>query len=642
MLQRVGVELDTMRHSRHARGSLPRPTPTAGQVAHACRPARAPAAGPALALLAALAPPACSVGTELDGKGPGLGWAGERDDGELGPDAVPDEEETFTLRLHDDAPPPLELSMTRDEVAELFGARARDITLLELDPSPMLADALLAVRDACGTAWQHDDPNPGHDCGATPLGQTFQGSDGTWRTSAEYAMVRLLTMTPANVVVAGTTSEGLAELADSMPLLIGSYGTVLSDALGIPRTQTVVSNEALVAAFRQHFVGSHPAALPGGTLAITLEDALGDLAPLGTRLGPAGAHPGIVDPSAPVRGEVFGPGFAMVAVADSNLRLCDAIDTRVGKAYATTLEGPGAAALSFDFNDPARFRVEGLVEDLEIDLRIRVPEHDGFVGSCVGAPACKTSLPGAPLHDGTVWAMDPWTTELLIAAAAYEDYRDRVFSETYALGTASIEIGQNGNPAGWLEYDVFLDLGNPPQDQFLWETVLEVAQVALHHTPYATLPEGSADVELTLEGVDVGLSGTQAADAVRPFLQQQSAEISDYLLGGVKDDNAGIDLYYRRGEDGTPYAYFVAPSDLPEAASYAHPNPGFFADPELDEDDRLSRRSIVGVADTEHEKLAIPEGETVAFFADDDGQRWRARFVRQGDGEEITVALGAL
>lgn len=625
-----------MRSCGHSRGFVGRLAGPAGRLAHA--------ACPAAALLCALAFTACSVGSDPHARGPGLGWGGhgEDDDGTLDPEAL--DEEVFTLYLDDSAPPPLELEMDRAEVAELFGARARDITLLEIDPTPMLADALLEVRDSCGTAWQQDHEDPGHDCSLTPLGQTFKGSDGTWKSSAEYAMVRLLTMTPANVVVEGTTSEGLAELADSMPLLIGSYGTVLSDALGVPRTQTVVSNDALVEAFHRYFVQTHPAALPSGRLPITLEDALSDMTTLSTRLGPMGAHPGIVDPSEPVRGEVFGPGFTMVAVAESNLRLRDAVDVDgVGKTYATTLEGEGTdAALRFDFADPASFRVEGLVEDLQIDLRIRVHEHDGFVGSCVGAPACKQNLPGAPLHNGSVWAMDPWTTEVLIAAAAHEDYQDRVYSETYAIGTASIEIGQNGNPPGWLEYDVFLDLGNPPEDQFLWETVLEVAQVALHRTPYATLPEGGADVAFTLHGVDVGLSGAEAAEAVRPFLQQQSAEISEYLLGNVHDDNVGIDFYYRRGEDGVPYVFFAAPSDLPEGATAVHPIVGFFADPALEEDDRVSRREIIGVSDTEHDKLAIGEGETVVYFADEQGQRYRARFVHRGDDTEIEVAVGAL
>lgn len=591
-------------------------------------------------LLGLLALASCSFGYSDENRG--LGWNGPG--GEDDPEAVPTpaEEELYTLRLDDSPPPPLRLEMNRDEVAELFGPRARDITLLEIDPTPMLSNALLKVRDSCGTAWQQDDPDPHHDCSLTPLGQTYQGQDGTWKTSAEYAMVRLLTMTPANVSVEGTTSEGLAELADSMPILIGSYSKVLSDALGIPLTQTVVSNEGLVTAFRRYFVETHPAAGSGGTLTITLEDALSDLATLSTRLGPSGGHPGIIDPGVPVYGEVFGPQFSMVAVAESNLRLCDGIDASTGKAYATTLQGTAGAGLSFDFSDPARFSVQGLVEDLRIDLSIRVQETDDFVEPCVGSQACTTNLPGAPLQNTSVWAMHPWTTEVLIAAAAYEDYKDRVYSETYALGTAAIDIGSNGNPPGWLQYDVFLDLGNPPQDQFLWETVLEVGQVALHQTPFASLPEGGADVAFTLEDVDVGLTGTEAADAVRPFLRNQSIEISDYLLGEVFEDNYGIDFYYRRVEDGTPYVFFIAPADLPEGMADHHEQPGFFATVDLDPEDKLSTREIIGVADTEHEKLALTRGETVVYFADEDGQRFRARFVVGEDDSEIEVAVGAV
>ncbi len=260
--------------------------------------------------------------------------------------------------------------------------------------------------------------------------------------------------------------------------------------------------------------------------------------------------------------------------------------------------------------------------------------------SCVGAAACTTNLPEAPLHNASVWAMQPWSTEVLIAAAAYEDYRNRVFSETYALGTAGIEIGQNGNPPGWLEYDVFLDLGNPPQDQFLWETVLEVAQVALHETPFASLPEGGADVAFTLEGVRVGMSGSEAADAVRPFLHEQSTEISEYLLGNVFEDNVGVDFYYRRVDDGTPTVFFVAPSDLPEGAVDRHAQPGFFSTSGLAPDDKVSYREQIGVSDTEHEKLTLTRGETVVYFADEHGDRYRARFLLEDDDAEIEVAIG--
>lgn len=551
-------------------------------------------------------------------------------------------EERYTLTLDESPAPELTLQMNRDEVEELFGDRAADITLLEIDPGPLLTHALLEVRDSCGTQWQDDDPNPDHDCTQTPLGQTFQGADGRWETSSEYSMVRLLTMTPANVVVTGTTSQGLQELADGL-WIIDDYSTILADALGTPRNQTVVSIPALVTAFRHDFLATHPSVDATGTLEVTLEDALSDMTSLGARLGPAGAHPGVVAPGSITYGEVLGPDFEMFAKARSNMRVLDAIDASVGKTYATAvadLTGPTFGdALEFDFDDPERFSVGGLVEDLTIDLVIRLQENDHFVSSCVGLDACKLNLPGAPLGPSSVWALDPWATEALITSAAYQDYRDRVYSVSYLLGTAGVDIGHNGNPPGWLQYNVLFNLGNPPRDQFLWETVLEVAQVALHDTPFAEFPEGTADVSLQLRDIPVGLTGAEAKEAVRPYLREQSAEISDFLIGDPRPDNVGIDFYYRLGEDGRPYVFFTAPGDLPQTEPYRFATPGFFAGPSLAPSDKLSGTHIVGLSDTLHEKLPITAGETVTYFADETGQRYRARFFAESDWTEIEVAI---
>src|SRR5690606_31670231 len=148
---------------------------------------------------------------------------------------------------------------------------------------------------------------------------------GTWRTSPEYAMVRILTMTPANVDVSGTSSSSLQSLADALGVG-GGYSEILADALGIPRTQEIVSTDSLVYAFQNAFVGSHPGVADGGSIPIYLSDALADLATMSQTLGPADPHPGLVDPTFQVSGQVFGPDFAMNAVAQSNLRLVDGID----------------------------------------------------------------------------------------------------------------------------------------------------------------------------------------------------------------------------------------------------------------------------------------------------------------------------
>jgi hypothetical protein len=553
-------------------------------------------------------------------------------------------EVSYPLRLNEATPAPLVLRMSRDEVSALFGAQASAIRLLSLDPSPLLANTLDALRNACGTAWQADDPNPNHNCSLTPLGQTFGGAAIPWQASPEYALVRLLTMTPANVDVTGTSSEQLANLVNALASVgeIDPFSQVLADALGVARTQPMVSEAALVEALRQHFVATHPAVGPTAELEVTLADALADLTTLADRYGPAGDHPGII--AGEVGGEVFGPNFQMVVSANSNLRIVDGIDGSMGKGFATVIHdvtGPTFDdELEFDFMDPERFRLEGLAEDLRVDLRVRLQEHVGFVPSCVGSPPCKANLPGNPVSADSVWALAPWELEHVVTAAAWLDYQDRVWFRIYVNGLAQVHIGQENDPPGWVHYEVANGLGNPPGDQYLWETVLEVAQVALHQTPWTSFAEGAASVAFTVRDVPVGISGAEATEAVRPFLQQQAPLLSDLLLGNYRDGNDPIDVFYRRGDDGQAYLWFVGPDDLPASIEYPYAQPGFYADADLTT--KLSVTAIAGVLDTTHEKLAIGPGETVVYYADDEGQTFRVRAVMPaGSDTEIEVFVAA-
>lgn len=581
--------------------------------------------------------PACGTddpGTNLGTTTDDSTSTGPMTDAEFGP------EESYPLRLNETEPAPLVLSMDRTEVAELFGDQAGSIRLLSLDPSPLLANTLDALRNACGDAWQEDDPDPNHDCSLTELGQTFGGMGSPWQASAEYALVRLLTMTPANVDVSGTTSEQLANLVDALASVgeIDPFSQVLGDALGLGRTDPMVSEASLVAALKEHFVGTHPAVGPTQELEVTLADALADLTTLADRYGPAGDHPGII--AGEVGGEVFGPDFKMVVTADSNLRIVDGVDGSMGKGFVTVVDdlvGPTYDdELEFDFEDPQRFRLEGLVDDLRVDLRVRLEEHVGFVPSCVGDPPCQDDLPGNPVDDTSVWALQPWELEHVVTAAAKLDYDQRTWFAVYVNGLAQVQIGQEGNPPGWVHYEVQGGLGDPPGDQYLWETVLEVAQVALHHTPWTDFAEGSASVAFTVRDVEVGLSGDEATEAVKPYLQEQAPVLSDLLLGNYREGNDPVDVFYRRGDDGQAYLWFAGAEELPANVEYPYERPGLFGDSDLTS--KLSATEIAGVRDTTHEKLAIGPGETVVYFADDEGQTYRLRAVMPaGDDTEIEV-----
>jgi hypothetical protein len=553
----------------------------------------------------------------------------------------PDEfgpEQAYPLRLNEQVPAPLRLDMNRDEVAELFGDQASSIRLLSLDPSPLLSGTLEALRNACGTDWQLDNPDPNHDCTLTELGQSFGGGAIPWQLSPEYALVRLLTMTPANVDVTGTTTESLAALVDALAGVgeIDPFSQVLADALGVERTQPLVSDASLVAALREHFVGSHPEVGPEHELEVTLADALADLAPLAERYGPMGDHPGIIADE--VSGEIFGPDFKMVVSADSNLRIMDGVDASGGKGFVTVVDdqvGPTYEdALEFDFNDPERFSLEGLAEELRIDLRVRLSEYIGFVPSCVGDPPCQQNLPDTPVDDTSVWTLAHWALEYVVTSTALQDYSDRVYFAIYVGGLAQVHIGQEGAPPGWIHYEVAGGLGDPPGDQYLWEVVLEVAQVALHKTPFMDFAEGAANVAFTVRDISVGLTGDEATEAVKPYLQEQAGLLSELILGNYAENNDPVDFYFRRANDGGVYLFFVAAEDLPANVEYFYSQPGFFADAELSE--KVSQVQVVGVRDDVHEKVALYTGETVLYFADDLGQTYRLRTVMpEEDDTEI-------
>ena len=565
-----------------------------------------------------------------DGDGDGGGDGDGDGDAQFGP------EQELTLRITDAPPPDLVLQMGRDEVSELFGPVASEITLLQLDTTALLVNTLEEIKFACGDEWQLDNQDPQHDCSQTALGQSFGGGD--WQNSAEYALVRILTMTPANSVVDGTSLDTVSGLADFLLFLSGGFSGLLSSALEIEETDEFLDTPSVVASLRRNLLATHPEVAEDGSLAVSLADALGDLEPLGARLGPVGDHPGITVSDFPTYGEVFGPRFEMKVIASSNLRVLDGVDLSAGKDFIsviTDLVGPSYDdPAEFDFTDPERFSLSGLTPDPTLDLRFAIFENGSFIDSCTSlvSEACIANAPDNPVGPGLVWSLDPWELEYMIADAGRDKYAALESEVSYfpPINTV-VEIGQDGDPPGWARFSVPFNIGEPP-DQYVWELINEVAQHDLHHLDPggpATFPEGTANVEFTLQGVPVGITGAEAADAVRPFLQDQAAEIADFLLGNYKDENGPLDFYYRRGDDGGAYLFWVAPEDLREDQGYGWTEPGFFADAGLT--DKLSEVEIAGVGESAHEKLRIGAGERTVFAADDEGLTYRIRIVAPED-----------
>lgn len=535
-----------------------------------------------------------------------------------------DEEDAWiTLSLPAGAREPIVLEMSREEVDELLGPIAADLELLTLDPDQLLRAALQFIRNSCGTDWTSSDATPEFDCSLTELGRTY-GPD--WASSPEFATVRLLASTAYNTDPDGTSLEGVAGAANLLRIG-GGFDDILADTLERGKGDLAVGDDALVGALRERLLATHPETTEDGGIPITLEDALADLDTLTDRLGPAGDHPGIVDPSERMVGEVLGPDFGMELEMASNLEVFDGVDLSVGKGYLVVSDGDDPVEL--DFLEPSRFRLQGLVDQPTTDLRFAMSESPDRAEACTPEVACWDNLPGNPVNAASVWAMEPWTTEYIIADASRREHVGREYTRSYSLlfiPVVNIRIGQN-SPGGWIDYDVLLDIGNPPTPQYLWELILEVAQQNLHEGPRYSLPEGAVNAAFSLQGVPTGLSAVDAEAEVRVNLQAQSSEIAQALFGDYRKNSDPVDLFFARDADGQPSLQFVSGLDRSAEGSPIHARPGFYLDAALTQRASAER-------DGRH-VWPVVMGESTLYAQDDAGQVFRIDVA--SDGEDATT-----
>ncbi|WP_437633312.1 hypothetical protein [Sorangium sp. So ce854] len=626
-----------------------------------------------LAALAALA--ACGDGAGGGGNG-AAGGGGGGGDGGAGGGPVIEEPNRFRLRIDDAETPSVTLQLDRQQVLQVFGEEgAKQITVLDVDTTGLLRSALEQIQDACGTSWRTDSADPGHDCTLTPLGQSFGPS---WRTSPEFALVRLLTMTPANANVTGTSLEGLQRIFGQNPDTFAfDFADVLADSITLDlavqpaptatranRTAPFVPTDKLILALQQQLLATHPAISDpeGVRMPITLYEALHDLESLDEKLGPAGAHPGVLrrdDASFTTRGDVIQPDFSMRVVAESGLRRVSGIDLSKGGGDMFLREGD--APLRFDFNDPERLQITGIAQSPTVDMRIELRELPTRVPSCVETPACKANRPDMPVGTDTVWTVPPFLLESIVGTAAYLTYGERVpFMGCYFQldgCQVGVNMGQGGDPPGWSVFNANIGSTPPrvPDPQFLWELLTEVGQVAIHDPTGEGMPdidEGDAQPVYALRGVSIGLTADEVVAGIRETLKGQSTQIAEIILGRYWVNNDALDFFYSRGEPGgAPTLYFVAegdlrPSDQSAGAprAYTYERPGFFTSPDLDEGSKVSKKELDGLADTAHEKYRLPPGETTLYMQDDEAAVYEVRFhvPDSSDPVEITADVKRL
>ncbi len=586
----------------------------------------------------------------------------------------------YFLRIDDELPPPLVLEMDKDKALEIFGeTAARNLELLEVDSTQMLVNALTEIQGSCGTSWQNYSVDPKHDCTKTELGQTYGEN---WQVSPEFALVRMLTMTPINAVVVGSSLEPMANAFANIN--DPSFQELLANALDIEQTQPFISLDVLVAALKKTLLYSHPEVdNDEGRLKITLWDAVNDMQTLSVIYGPNGEHPGILygdSDGFKTYSNALTDRFRMKVVAESNLRWVDGIDLSSGGGdmFVTDAE----SILTFDFLDPEKLVITGIFgqekqidgkdnpdygKEPTIDMRFRLGEHMPEILPCTNIPTCLENFPDGwldiegnpmgigPIGDDTIWNLKPWLLEYIVgysALLAYGYDPPRLYEECVSsfdqvncdagvwIGPPSGDVllpqGFQAGPGGWSTFRAFVE-GKAPPPQFLWELLVEIAEVAIHDTngdKFKDIEPGDANPLFALKGVGLGLSAQDMIDQIRPTMQEQADEVANVILGKYWKNNGHLDFYYRRPPaGGVPYLYFVAESDLrpdpndPDTlATYTYTRPGFFSCRELTDDCKVSSTDITGVADTNHEKYLLPKGESTLYVEDDEGKTYEVGF----------------
>lgn len=579
------------------------------------------------------------------------------------------EDTTYLIRTHPmDEKPIVNLELTRSGLLDVMSEEIqKDLLVAQLDLEPVLFSALESIKTSCGECWKGNQSGCSstdqYDCTLTDLGCSFgEGpSCAGWESSPEYALVRLLTLTPHNGDIEGSSLGRLQQVVDDMNSfsfgLLDTFADILAASLDIDIHDPFVSTEAVVAALKEDLIATHPGfnEKDGAyLLPVRLYDALRDLEPLVDVLGPASnGHPGVTDPSFPVFGEVFPEDeFRMILVAESNLKWHDGIQLGEGKNYISTIYddvGPTYDdVMEFDFYDNDRFRIEGIPDTPTVDLRFSLYETDRNLPVCSG-DGCKDHGPDNP-REGYAWDLNPWDLEHILVNSAYQTYHQpplHTYTRYSAIGITLSEVfvgdgeGRKSNPPGWLEMSVSTVAGwlagDPPPPQFLWEAIMDIAEVVGHRNIKPNKPsppcpdlgenedeysicEGDLNPRFTLYDVPTGVDAETLAEASRDQLHAQRDILTQRLWGGFEENNGCVDFYYVR-ENGKNMLWETHPDDpVPDGCSIDDQG-GFFIDEELQIS--ASSKEISNIDDETHHKWQLSSGEHTLYKRGNDDRIWR-------------------
>ncbi|MEM6292074.1 MAG: acetyltransferase [Myxococcota bacterium] len=492
---------------------------------------------------------------------------------------------------------------TLDDLRRMPRRVLEDIWLLDLDITPLTSNALEQLRDL--------EPAEAE---ALPL--------------PARNMRTLLKLTPDNVVLEGTNFEELQNLSSAVGIPTArAFGNLLE----VEVTDEFVPPEIVAEVIADNIIGTHPNAQtrrgpvnaehPDGlypvaprSLPLTMADVVTNFEGLSERFGPTGDHPGFITAAAGV--SVIEEEFKMRSRVNVNALPFKGVD--LGDASVASVSSVGSQVETLhDFSQDDWLELEGLVEDPRVQmLTLKVEENPTFI------PGGVSRMPEGK-GDSPVWANPSWEFETVLAemsrrtAEGISDHCDE-----YELATGAVAFSACIDGQGWVTMETFNNIGSPPDPSYLWDINLEIGQVRVHD---GGLAEGEADVEFTVQDVPVGVPPDQMVAQLQENIQANPEALREFAELLIDNARGNADFFYRRGEDGTDWLFFVEPEDIQldevgdPVRGYDYGSVGFFGDQGLSE--RVSTDAEVD-GDVSHQKVAVEAGDVV-FVADDAGAVYR-------------------
>ncbi|HFE47341.1 MAG TPA: acetyltransferase, partial [Nannocystis exedens] len=434
--------------------------------------------------------------------------------------------------------------------------------LLDLNAEPLVFNALSVLKD-------------------TPTDEVYA------LPAAAHNMWKLLTMTPDNIVLDGTSLAPLIGTGKAIGL---PPSLILSDLMGVGTNESAISTELATRAVLDNVVATHPNAQlrrgvvtednPEGlypvskdSIPVYLADVVEDFKSLPVTFGPVGPnpqdpngprHPGFITATSGLKAAL--DNFGMTVTVDLNASPYKGIDLTTGTVGSVNSTASQIETV-FDTSNPDWLVLEGLATTLVIpELTMKIYENPAFLPG-------GTSKEPAMQGDSPVWDLPPWEFERLIMDLARLRAQEIPGHCTIYGPAGEVEMPLEAvnvclDDESWTEITVDESVEGsvtPPAPSYFWDILIEIAQVRLHD---GGIDEGDGDIELVLRDVPVGVTTEDLVAAIKENLGADPAALTD-IAESLNDNAEGDpDFYYYQPKFSNPesiqgdYLYFVAPVDI--------------------------------------------------------------------------------